>query len=139
MLYDELTRKHLNRLAGKIKSRMPVNTGDAANSLEIKDNALYGNDYIYFLDQGRSPGKFPPVQNIQEWVRSQLGISDEKEVKQVAFLVGRKIANEGTDIFRNKSKGIRLGELVEETLNELEKELPDQVAAEALTFINEKL
>lgn len=139
MPYKELTYKHLTRLSNRIKDKIPVNTGGAASSLEVKDNKLLGNDYIYYLDQGRAGGKYPPVQSIRDWVRQKMGITDEQENKQVAFLIGRKIANEGTEIFNDKTKGIQLELLVEQMLNELIKELPNKVAAEALTFIDKEL
>jgi hypothetical protein len=135
MNYSELTEKHLSQLAAKIAERVPDDTGGAASSLEVDGNKLLGNDYIYYLDRGRAPGKFPPIKNIQEWVRRKLGISDEKEAKQVAYLVGRKIARDGTEIFRDKTKGIQLDMLVSEMLDELTKELPEAVAVEALTWL----
>ena len=134
MPYNEITTKHLNNLKAKIEERIPNNTGDAASSLEVNENKLLGNDYIYYLDQGRKPGKFPPVQNIRDWVNSKLGIQG-KQGNAVAFLVGRKLANEGSEIFKDKSKGIRLDELVNDMLDELYKELPNEAAVEALKWL----
>ena len=134
MPYDQVTNKHLNNLKAKIAERIPNNTGGAASSLEVKGNQLLGNDYIYYLDQGRRPGRFPPVKNMIEWVNSKLGIQG-KEAKSIAFLVGRKLANEGSEIFKDKSKGIRLDELIDETLEELYKELPNEAAAEVLKWL----
>lgn len=138
MSFESLTHKHLNTLKENIQREMSSknldNTGEASNSLEVKGNQLLGNDYIYYLDQGRRPGKFPPVQNLRDWVRSKLGL-DSAEAKQVAFLIGRKIANEGTTIYRNKSKGIELDSLVNEMLDNLTKELPEQAAAEVLKWL----
>lgn len=55
-------------------------------------------EYGPVLEGGRRPGKrFPPVFAIQLWVKRVLGISDEKEIRSVAFLVGRKIARHGSD------------------------------------------
>lgn len=140
MPYDELIRKHLENLKEKIIFQMSSkgidNTGAASASLEVKDNELLGYDYIYFIDKGRRPGRFPPVNIIRDWVRSKLGISEERENNSVAFLVGRKIANEGTNIYQNQSRGIELDRLVEETLNELQKELPEYAATEALKYLN---
>lgn len=134
MPYDEITYKHLDNLRTKIQERISNNTGGASESLEIQGNKLLGNDYIYYLDQGRKPGRFPPVQNMIDWVNSKLGISG-KEGNAVAFLVGRKLANEGSEIFKDKSKGIQLDQLVDEMINELFKELPDEAAGEALKWL----
>lgn len=128
MPFDELTYKHLNRLSETIRQVMKEknlsNTGGAEASLEVKGNRLLGNDYIYFLDQGRKPGKFPPVTTMRDYVREKLLI-EEKEVNQVAFLVGRKIKRDGTDIFRNSAKGLQLDRLVDNMLEELYKEIPE--------------
>jgi len=136
MSYEALTAKHLNNLKEKIQrtiaSKGLDNSGEAFNSLEVKGNQLLGNDYIYFLDQGRAPGKFPPT--LISWVKNKLGL-EGSEAKQVDFLVRRKIARDGTNIYRNKSKGIELDTLVEDTLNELTKELPDYAASEALKWL----
>jgi hypothetical protein len=138
MNFDELTNKHLGNLSNKIAETLAAknldNTGSAIRSLEIKGNQLLGNDYIYYLDKGRAPGKFPPVQTIRDWVSQKLGV-DNKIVNSIAYLVGRKISKEGTAIFKNSSKGLQLDILVEEMLEDLTKELPEKMAAEALTWV----
>lgn len=138
MTRDELIYKTLERIQDRIKDRMKemgINaTGSASQSLRIKGNELLGNDYIYFLDKGRKPGIFPPVENIQEWVRQKLGV-EEKEVNGVAYVIGRKIANEGTEIFKDTSKGLQLDKIIAEEIDEMMKQLPSILKAEALTFL----
>lgn len=128
--FNILTKKALEELADDIRKAMSEknldNTGSASASLEVIDNALYGNDYIYFLDQGRKPGKFPPVNAIREWVKSKLGIED-KMVNSVAFVVGRSISENGTAIHRDKTKGIELDLLVNNMLAKLNDELLDHL------------
>lgn len=139
MTKEELTANKLEALKVKISeaiiSKGLNNSGDAIASLEVEDNKLFGNDYIFYLDKGRGPGKFPPVQNIRDWVRSKLGISDEKEINSVAFLVGRKISETGTEIFKDNSKGIELDKMIDETLEEIYKELPEVLFLEINTFL----
>ena len=136
MSYETLTTKHLNNLKTKLQNVMASKnidaSGEASGSLEVKGNQLLGSSYLYYLDQGRGPGKFPP--SIINWIRTKLGL-EGSEAKQADFLVRRKIAHEGTEIYKNKSKGIELDSLIEETLNELIKELPSEVAAEALKWV----
>jgi hypothetical protein len=134
MPYKELTKKYLEDLKAKIAERIPKNTGDASSSLEIDGNKLLGNDYIYYLDQGRGPGRFPPVDKMREWVNSKLGLTG-KEGDSVAFLIGRKLKNEGSEIFKDKSKGIQLDSLADDMMNDLLKELPDTAAVEALKWL----
>lgn len=138
MNYDEITQKHLANLKSKIQARMSEKnidaTGEASQSLEIKGNQLLGANYIYYLDKGRAPGGWPPISNLRSWIRAKLNL-DIKEERQAMFLIGRKIARDGTEIFRNSSKGLQLDSLIDETIDEITKELPDQVAAEALKWL----
>ena len=55
-----------------------------------------------YVENGRRPGKFPPIDDILEWVKAKPQLArpnrlDRKELtpKQLAFLVARKIANKG--------------------------------------------
>jgi len=48
--------------------------------------------YADVVELGRRPGKFPPVDAITLWVKR---IINPKKLKQIAFLVARKIANKG--------------------------------------------
>lgn len=66
-----------------------------------------------YVENGRRPGKFPPIDNILEWVKVKPELArpnrlDRKEItpKQLAFLVARKIA----------TKGIQPGNQLEEAL-----------------------
>lgn len=55
-----------------------------------------------YVENGRKAGKFPPIDNILEWVKVKPQLTrpnrlDRKELapKQLAFLVARKIATKG--------------------------------------------
>ena len=55
-----------------------------------------------YVENGRRPGKFPPIDNILDWVKAKPQLArpnrlDRKEIspKQLAFLVARKIATSG--------------------------------------------
>jgi len=136
MNFEELIKKHLTNLQERIKNELASKnidaSGDASKSLEVKGNQLLGNDYLYFVDQGRKPGKFPP--SLINWVRQKLGL-EEREAKQVDFLIRRKIAREGTEIFKDKTKGLQVETLVNEMLDELLKELQDEAVVEAKTWL----
>lgn len=60
-------------------------------------------DYFTFVENGRGPGKFPPVSKIQEWISVKPitpypGNNGKiPSVDQLTFLIGRKISEEGTD------------------------------------------
>ena len=78
------------------------------------------------LASGRKPGKFPPMEPIRAWVRRKLNV-EESEVDGVAFVIARKIAREGTDIFTGKAKGLQVEMLIAEINKELEDEVNTQI------------
>ena len=51
--------------------------------------------YGLFVEVGTRP-HFPPPGALDGWVRRRLGISGDREVREVAFLIGRKISRQGT-------------------------------------------
>lgn len=68
--------------------------------LSAKSTATQTGDprnYGYFVEHGRAPGGFPPPRVLELWVKRKLGISDPDEMARVAYLVGRKMAAEGTE------------------------------------------
>jgi hypothetical protein len=48
------------------------------------------------VERGRNPGKQPPREAIELWVRRKLGISGDEEVQSAAFLIARAIGRRGT-------------------------------------------
>ena len=95
-------------------------SGYAADSLRVENKQkprLVGAEYWAFLfsGQGRRPGRFPPVQNIIDWIEDK-GITVEDSINQTAFLIGRKIAQEGTEIYKRPSEGIDLKKIVNQRL-----------------------
>lgn len=82
-------------------------------------------DYFQYVENGRGPGNFPPMDAIREWIRQKPVLPSEDSngklpsEDQLAFLIGRKIANEGipgTHYFES-AKEISLLEF-EEKINE---------------------
>lgn len=80
--------------------------------------SLYLKDYWYYVEHGRKPGKFPPVDKILEWIRIKPVLPYEDKngrlptENQLAFLIGRKIAE----------KGIKAGNQLKKTIEELNSE-----------------
>lgn len=57
-------------------------------------------DYWKYVEEGRGPGGFPPITKILEWIRFKQILPQPINGKlpteqQLAFLIGRKIAEEG--------------------------------------------
>ncbi len=94
-------------------------------------------DYWQYLERGRGPGKFPPVDKIKEWIEvkpvnlTPLSNGKTPSVEQVSFLIGRKIANEGTEgqPFFEPAK--------EQTIREFEDKINQAVEEDVSNFILE--
>lgn len=92
--------------------------------------------YWIFADQGRSPGKMPPKQAIDDWIeRRQIVPYATKDGKlptkdQLSFLIRRKIANEGTEgtPFYDKS--------VEETGDYFETRIAEAINKDIKTYLS---
>ena len=79
-----------------------------------------------YVENGRRPGKFPPIDNILDWVKAKPQLArpnrlDRKELapKQLAFLVARKIAD----------KGIQPGNQLEEAMDIVYARWKDRIDA----------
>ena len=79
-----------------------------------------------YVENGRKAGKFPPIDNILEWVKAKPQLArpnrlDRKEIapKQLAFLVARKIA----------AKGIQPGNQLEEAIDIVYARWKDRIDA----------
>ena len=105
-----------------------TNTGTAKNSIHTEVNGnryqSIGIFYLEFLDGGRGAGGMPPVHKIQNWVKTKLGITDEKKSLSVAYAVAKKIQKLGTEIFKNPNKGIQLTAKI----TDLKRQINSQIA-----------
>lgn len=75
--------------------------------VEVNDTtielSLSLEEYWKWVEEGRAPGKFPPLNKIEDWIRIK-PIAPYPDAKgkvpsneQLAFLIGRKIARKGTE------------------------------------------
>lgn len=101
-LKDDLIAKH--RELG-----MPA-SGDWENSLEARTERLsgqiWGLDYTEMLEDGRKPGKRPPVEIIEKWIEDKGIVPRDITVSSLAFLIARKIGEKGWD--RKDHGGVNL-------------------------------
>ena len=122
-----------------------IASGELLNSVEYiieKDSrsisvSLQLEDYWIYAEEGRGPGKFPPLNKIREWIsiKPVQAVPDEKTGKlptenQLAFLIGRKIAQEGFE------GGHYLAESQEEVLVEFEDRLSEAVGKDVGRYID---
>ena len=77
-------------------------SGKWADSLEViagEDTVkLIGEEYSQQLETGRQAGRFPPIEDIKKWIIDK-GVFNSAlqkiSLSSLAFLIARKIANEG--------------------------------------------
>lgn len=81
-------------LYNSVNYQIKTSSGEFQVNLEL-------NHYWKYIENGRKAGKFPPINKIAEWIRVKPVIprpmSNGKlpTEQQLAFLISRKIANEG--------------------------------------------
>ena len=75
-----------------------VTRGDFTYTIYVKMK-----DYWYYVENGRKAGKWPPIQNILDWIKIKPVLprpNAEGKLptpQQLAFLIARKIGEEGTE------------------------------------------
>lgn len=75
-------------------------------------------DYWKYVEYGRAPGKFPPIDKILEWITAKQilphpdGNGNLPTEKQLAYLIARHIAEEG----------IEAGNYLNDTIDEINEE-----------------
>ena len=86
--------------------------------------------YTEQLVQGREPGKFPPRNDIKQWIIDKpITPTDNISIDSLAFLIARKIANEGTDYYQQGGT-----ELIESVITpERIKKIADKVGVSLLS------
>lgn len=102
-----------NLFAAALKDKLEENGSNATHQLSnsIKDIVKFDGkyltvsiqleDYYKWVENGRKAGKFPPVDAIKKWITIKPVIPRGKNGKvptenQLSYLIGRKIAREGT-------------------------------------------
>lgn len=111
-VYRDRLKKDDKVASGELIGKLRFIYHHQGNKWEI---SLYLKDYWYYVEHGRQPGKFPPVDKILEWIdiKPILPYPDKNgklpTPNQLAYLIGRKIATEG----------IEAGNQLQETLDEL--------------------
>jgi len=104
-LYVKKRRKHTT---GKLGNSLYHRTLKSGNLFKIELGSRSG--YGKFVHFGRRPGKFPPPPAILKWMEKKpIRLQDKKRGgfikntpenrRQVAFLIGRKIKEQGIEAF----------------------------------------
>lgn len=68
---------------------------DTSLDVGFFDTTNKNSGYALYVEYGRRSGKFPPLDEIVQWVKTKFSLKD-KDARSVGFLVARKIAQEGS-------------------------------------------
>lgn len=110
-LQSEILKKEFERLSADLTAKYNElgmrasgdwekgKTVDISERGTVVSGKIEGLDYTEQLQFGRKPGRFPPIDAIEKWI-SDKGIATDIPIRSLAFLIARKIANEGTKYFR---------------------------------------
>ena len=120
-------------------------SGNLINSIRNVDIAFQNREitgeislasYWKYVEYGRRPGKFPPLQNILDWIkikpvipRPVNGLKAPSE-KQLAFLISRKIARDGI------KAGNQLQEALEITWSKWENTLSQSISEDIQRMVD---
>ena len=106
-----------------------VVSGEMSRSLTTRDVTEEGgkveaHPYFRVLETGRKPGKFPPSENILEWVRLK-GIAERWNMSEssAAYLVARSIAKNGSTLYRKGGRTDIFSNEIDSTVSELADEI----------------
>ena len=117
-------------IKGKIKQK--------GKWIEISINL---NEYWKYVEKGRKPGKFPPVDAIKEWIKIKPVLPRPYNGKlpttdQLAFLIGRKIATKGIKprpILQNTIDTFGLASMLDQWIKSELERLTNNTITEALS------
>lgn len=98
-------------------------------------------DYFKYLVFGREPGKAPPPDAMLKFVESspETAAWKQYEKQSLAYVIGQKIAKEGTDIYSGKKQGIDLLGVMEKNMPDLLKVLAQNEAINIATSLRQAI
>jgi len=107
-LVNAILKNFAEETIAGIRSRIPNVTGASANSLGYRIDAegltiFSSMKYFTVLETGRKPGKRPPISVIEQWIKDK-PIASDINPRSLAFLIARKIGEEGSLLYRQGGK-----------------------------------
>jgi len=138
--YPEVARQYSNTairrtviiLQGDSIKNAPIDTGNLRGKTKVNFGDWWGSvksdtEYAAAVHEGQA-AHFPPSSALEGWVRRKFGVKNEKQVKQIAFLIARKISKSGVKSKPYMAKAIddnnaRIDKIFEEALTNIVKSL----------------
>lgn len=144
----KILRKYSRLFANKYKQMLSnsEDTGALINSVKtrviVNDNEFGIEmtllDYWKYIEEGRPPGKFPPVDKMIEWVERSIPSprpipSESNRIptpNQLAYIIGKKISEEGTE--GKHYLQLTIDEIKEQFIIDLKEALVEDIKEEIL-------
>lgn len=112
-IYDSV-QVSLNTFRQSVVARTPVDRGTLRESITTQVSGLSGKVvtplvYGVYVENGRKPGRMPPLEVIEQRVIRKLGVTPPKS-RSVAYLIARAIGKKGTRAARMFRRGFSAAE-----------------------------
>jgi hypothetical protein len=142
----DLIAVELEALSKRIQANIFVSgeyaSGETSKSMKvIKSNfsaSLVGREYFAALETGRKPGKGTPISVLLNWIRAKgIGTGDDKKDRSFAYLISRKHAKEGSELFRNRGRKDIYSNEIEKFVNKIENMIADKLIISVGRYIDD--
>ena len=91
--------KHKINVDGDLKKSLTHEVEAFLNGAAMRLTVGTNSQHAIYVHEGTRPrSKFPPRKPIETWVKKKLGITEQAEIKSVAFLIARSIKERGTSM-----------------------------------------
>lgn len=130
MILDDIGNNLVNEIKRRFSEKGLNDTSSTVNSLrfEASENNLtvFGSGVIEWLNRGRHPGGKLPYDGrksyLLEWVKRKFNPSTESEARGLAYIIGKRLQERGSRIYRNRQDGLELEEVIEMGVNQIKRE-----------------
>lgn len=152
---NDTIKEIVDRMLDLYKNKLVDNNINASNTLHdnastvIEVNGLTLSvsfnleDYWKYVEYGRRPGKRPPIDAIEQWIKVKPIVPDPingkiPSTRQLAFLISRKIGMEGTKAQRPLESAM-YSDNMEMLINQLKNEIIGQMKQVFGDYVKENL
>ena len=152
---NDTIKEIVDRMLDLYKNKLVDNNINASNTLYnnastvIEVNGLTLSvsfnldEYWKYVEYGRRPGKRPPIDAIEQWIKVKPIVPDPingkiPSTRQLAFLISRKIGMEGTKAQRPLESAM-YSDNMEMLINQLKNEIIGQMKQVFGDYVKENL
>ena len=121
-----------HRASGALQDTMRYEVNENGKVIDI---TIYGKDYAKYVEDGTPAGVLVSVDKLAQWVQDKGIASGERQIKNLAFAIQRKIFNEGTIQFRENKKGF-IEVMLDESANSIFQMTLDLFAREVAVSLS---